>query len=324
MPAPLNKEHLGNQLEQLFAKREFCNESTAKGEFKEKKESKLPFGSNPPEAVIFTSNSLRKALMLYWSLIAQYDIHDWPSFVSGIPYFPEELTTAASVVSYFEKHIHNGDGTVRYPFLIGYLPEGVPFYLCPTDGETKGNDDPLQEARNKIDDVRALFTGKDVIFFSSDAVQDIRTAPSKLGKPMNLPAYEEAVVAGRVDEFKLEYLQQFYISPDGQPLHDSHVTGMVVERGTKVYEEVIRLSIEVHAWLLEFVEIHLQMGGGGVFQQFLHILAQHEECIWLELQNEDLRQYLESTHKDYWPFVVIFHIMGVPAWKVMAAFAHVS
>jgi hypothetical protein len=274
--------------------------------------------------VVFPSNSYRKAIMLYWSLVEQYDLTQWPDFVGHIQHLPEELTDAASVVTYFEKHIHNGNGVVRHPFLIGHLPDGIPLYLCPTDGETSSNDDPVQEARNKIADIRHLFASRDVVFFATDAVQDIRTSEQKLGKPMNRAEYQVAAQNGEVDIFKAEYLQRFYVSPDDEPLYDRHITGLVVERGDVQYEEEIVLSVEVQEWLLQFVEVHLGMGGGGIFQQLVGFLEQQEREIWLKLQNDDLAEYLQGIDSQLWSFTVIFHIMGVPAWKILAAFEHVS
>lgn len=328
MSSPLDKEQLSQQLAVLF---EHSSKRTPDHvveqpheEQEQRKKPASPFGNNPPEMAVFPSNSYRKAVMLYWSLLAQYDLSQWPGFVAHIEHVPEELTDAKSVVSYFERHIHNGDGVVRHPFLIGYWPDGVPLYLCPTDGETSGNDDPVQEAHNKIDDIRHLFAGRDVVFFSTDAVQDIRTSDQKLGKPLNRAEYKVAAAAGEVEIFKAEYLQRFYVSPDGDPLHDRHITGLVVARGDVQYEEEIVLSVEVQEWLLQFVEVHLGMGGGGIFQQFIWLLEQQEREIWLKLQNDDLAEYLRGIDSQLWSFTVIFHIMGVPAWKILAAFEKIS
>lgn len=318
MPAqPLNKEVLGSQLAELFV-----TQPTASKQEKAELQAEAPFWQNPPEAVIFASNSLRKALLLYWSMIAAYDVHKWPSFASHIPFDAAKIKDAFSIHHFFEENIHNGDGTVRQPFLIGFLPDGVPLYLCPTDGETSGNEDPVGESWNKIADIQQFFVGQDVIIFSSDAVQAIRTSgDAKLGKPENRAEFaqfgdDDAGIAA----FKQWYIDTFYRVDDGEPLNDVHQTGLAGMRGETRHELHISMSVEVEERLLAAIDVCLQMGGGGVFQQLIGQLAAEDPAAWLRLQNPELTAYLESVDSELHPYIVVFHIMGMPAWTLPAFF----
>lgn len=318
MPARLNREHLSAQVQNILQQ---SGEQSALQ--KKEVERRSPFGNNPPEVVVLTSNSLRKALLLYWKLIEGYNVDSWPEFASHIQYNPEELTTAFSVHTYFEKYIHNGDGTVREPLLIGFLPDGVPVILCPTDGESPANENPLLEASNKIADIREHFEGVDAVFLSSDSVQHIRTAgDEKLGKPMNSTLYTDMMQRGLnlgidLDQiqqtFNETYLHKYYHVEDGQPLVDTHVTGLVAERGTQRIEREFILSIEVQEWMLQCVQVCLDMGGGGVFQQLVNLLAETDPEVWLKLDEGALQEYLLTLDKELWPFVIVFQIMGMPA-----------
>lgn len=326
MPHVLNRETLAQQvLPLLDVPQSHPEPATTAHEVRERL-----FGAKPPEAVIFTSNSMRKALQLYWAMWSEYNVHDWPEFADHLPFISEELTNAQSLIDYFDAHIFNGDGVVREPFIIGYLPDGIPCIMCPTDGETSGNDDPIQESRNKIDWVADIFEGRDVLYVSVDVVQEIRTSvhddgtPEKLGKPMNRKGYKEAQNFGQLPEYLEEYKKLYYTSPDGEPLHDHHVTGLVVRRGEQVIEETIRLSVEVQEWVLDLIRICADMGGGGVFQQIIFAIEQKQAEIWLELQNEELRAHLEGQPRELWPWITLFHIQGVPAWRLPAIFEKLS
>ncbi|MBP7774640.1 hypothetical protein KA078_02510 [Candidatus Woesebacteria bacterium] len=318
MPQPLNKELLPQQLATLFQQ-----SAEVRVDHQKKPDYISPFGTNPPEAVVFTSNSLRKAVLMYWQLICEYDLNSWPAFAAHIPYIPEEISTALSVHSYFETHIHNGDGKVREPMLLGLLPDGTPVLLCPTDGESHDNEDPILEATRKINDVKDFFVGRDVVFISSDAVQHIRTAgEGKLGKPMNSPMYHEMLKLGlakgiaseQVEESFIEaYKAKYYSVTDGQPLQDVHLTGLVVERGAKKIERQYTLSVEVQEWMIECVQVCMDMGGGGVFQQFIDLLAETDPQIWLKLEPTETTEHLLQFDEKLWPYVIIFQIMGMPA-----------
>lgn len=328
MPQTLNREIVQAKLRDTFA---HAQELAVRHQ--PNPEYRSPFGSQPPEAVVFTSNSLRKAVLLYWELVCQYDVSSWPAFAAHIPHIPTEITTALSIHDYFEQYIHNGDGTVRDPFVIGCLPDGVPVILCPTDGETHANEDPVLEAQNKIDHAREHFVGKDVVFISSDAVQHIRTAGhEKLGKPQNSRMYREmqerasylGIDADQVEEsFRQLYKKKYYQVTDGQPLINTHITGVVAERGAKRVAREFSLSIEIQEWMVAQVEICMDMGGGGVFQQFLHLLAQQDPEVWLALEPQEMKPHLESHNPELWPYVIIFQIMGMPA-MIHTVFAELS
>ncbi len=328
MAQALNAEVIRARLHDTFTR---ARELTAQHQVHP--EYRSPFGTRLPEAVVFTSNSMRKAVLLYWELVCQYDLSSWPAFAAHIPYIPEEITTALSVHRYFEEHIHNGDGTVREPFVIGCLPDGVPVILCPTDGETHANEDPVLEAQNKIDHAREHFIGRDVVLISSDAVQHIRTAGhEKLGKPENSRMYKEMLEKGRYlgidaeqvqESFRELYKKRYYEVSDGEPLIDTHITGVVAERGTKRVTREFSLSVEIQDWMLAQVEICMDMGGGGVFQQFIDLLAQENPHAWLDLEPTEMKSHLESHSPELWPYVIIFQIMGMPA-MIHAVFAELN
>lgn len=323
----LNHETLQVQLDELFAKlpaarAEFLAQNPVPPDYQS------PFGDELPDALVFTSNSMRKALQMYWWLI-NYNTQSWPSFASHIAYHPEQLESAFGVHTFFENNIHNGDGTVREPFLIGFTPEGIPAILCPTDGEGHGNADPLDEAWKKIWDVEQLFEKWSVIFYSTDAVQDLRTAEGKLGKPENHPEFGKRVTAHpehEADQYEEQvlafcawYIDTYYRPGDGEPLIDNHITGWAAKWGEQVYEELIQLSIEVQEEMLAIVEVCLQMGGGGIFQQLFKYMAEHDTEAWVKLKHPELLAYLNTIDERLWSFVVVFHIMGQAAWKIPAA-----
>lgn len=319
----LDLDVLSQQLVQLF---ETTQQPLVERSIPPKVESSL-WNNNPPEAVIFASNSFRKALQLYWALIVQYDVQQWPEFAQHILFEPDKITDAFSIHRFFEERIHNGDGAVRHPFLVGYLPEGVPLLLCPTDGETSGNGDPVQESWNKINHITHLFKGRDVIVFSSDAVQAIRTSDKKLGKPENRPEFQNYPNRNSAEgekKYKEWYIDTFYRVQDGKPLTDNHHTGVVGIRGEKYYQALLTMSVEVHERLLGCIDVCLQMGGGGIFQQLVKKLVDEDPMQWLHLQNEELTAHLEQVAPELWPYIVIFHIMGMPAWTLATIFEKLS
>lgn len=325
MPKPLERERVQTEVTRLLAAEKAKREAPALVESKPGYQP--PFGSNPPEAIVFTSNSYRKAIMLYWQLMAGYDLHQWPEFAKKFPYRPEELTTPLSVHEYFAQYIPNGDGVIREPFIIGYLPDGIPILCCPTDGETASNDDPLGEAQNKIDDARDWFAGHDVVFFSTDAVQHLPTTENKLGKPYKHPLYrstmERALETGiSLDEaeetFPFLYKKHFYVQEGVAAILLQHLTGVVVQRGTKRIGKTVALQFQASRELVlrEEVTVIPDMGGGGVLQQLIELASRENLEVLSSLDEKQLADYLKTMERGNWLALVIFQIMGAPGWML--------
>ncbi len=318
MHKTLNRESVGAQLSAVWQRVE-----TEKQSVEKKPEYHSPFGDTQPEAVVFASNSLRKALLMYWQLVCEYDFSQWPAFAAQIPHIPEKLTTALDLFSYFETHIRNGDGELREPLLLGYLPDGTPFLLCPTDGESDKNADPVHEAHQKIADIQEYFAGRDVVFFSTDSIQKIETAADEnLGKPLNSRHFksvkEKALGLGfgkeeALDSFKEWYKKKYYSIPEDRPFQTIHTTGFVASRGEREVKREVELSLDVQNWMTDSIEIFMEMGGGGVYHQFIYLLAESDPEIWLKLGSDELRKHLENLDDEVRQRVIVFQIMGMPA-----------
>ena len=230
--------------------------------------------------------------------------------------------------------------------MVGKTSDAIPIIVCPTDGETSSNFDPVDEARKKILNILPHFSGKDVVIFAADSVQDIETAVdeqgnrTKLGKPANTELAKrvrERALGQPLGNDDIEetigdyYLQKYYLRDQlhkratDNPLIDRHETGIVAWRSGVEVTDTLLLELPVTMALLEKVTPSMHAGGGGVFQQLVHLAAENNPDIWLQLDPSGrLNAYLQTVESELWPAVVFFHIMGNPCWILPALFEKLS
>ena len=130
---------------------------------------------NAKKIFVFATGSLRKALFLYWELVAREEnisLEEALKFVPPVikahaPDFESQALVGAinslgmlGLQSYVEAQIRNGDSKVRTPIFLGEV-SGQPVYVMPTDGETTSNASAEAEARNKAAAALAGFQALD-------------------------------------------------------------------------------------------------------------------------------------------------------------------
>ena len=75
--------------------------------------------------------------------------------------------------------------------------------------------------------------------------------------------------------------------------------------------------------MIDCVQVCMDMGGGGVFQQFIDLLAETDPQIWLKLEPGETTEHLLTFDEKLWPYVIIFQIMGMPA-MIHSVFSEVA
>lgn len=177
--------------------------------------------ANYPDArrvFVFATGSLRKALFLYWRLIAQeFGValpealkFQPPMLATHAPEFDGRQASLAyrqsgaiGLQRYIEATIRNGDGKVNTPLFLGAI-NGCPIYVMPTDGETASNESAVSEALSKAQAAKSAFQtltnqsglGNKVdlsrlVVFAVDTVSQAKVADKKqppTGKPINTQA----------------------------------------------------------------------------------------------------------------------------------------
>ncbi len=275
-----------------------------------------------PPAIVFASSSLRKAILLAFALSGfnRQAIRTVP-FLEQMPFDPTETETPMEFQVLLEKTVRNGDGELEVPIFVGVF-QGVPVYMVPQTGETDKNDDPLDQSKKKVENVRGQLAGKNVIVFGSDTTGLINGV--HLGKPRNYGGDEiegfpqgfqsvDPSDPGQVEAFKLAYLKTFY-ALDTPIVHNN---GLYASRGdieVVTATRVTRLELvirNVQDRLAE-LEVLLESGGGGLFQQFMD----WRENLIQQLSDELMRSVIESLPEDQQPWAVLAHIMGMPAWAL--------
>ncbi len=306
----------------------------------------VELNSQLPDKVVIASSSLRKAILLFWQ-INNFNFKMQPPFLANP--LPDDLIQAGLAGKYLdfqtkiEEYIRNGDGVLKQPISLGYL-HGVELIVHPTNGESHHNDDPTGESKNKIADIRSHF-GPRTWIFASDTVGTITNSGQDLGshgKPRNsresigqflngfpLDHWQELLAANQTDkatallaEFAQAYKEHFYRArQDGGKVTIAHGNALVIDRGVRagvVYPPesvVVTTTVEVSQQpeFLDALNIYLESGDGGVFQQ---IVMQNPQIIDAILDNLSLETISALPTREQQSWAILFHIMGVPGWQL--------
>lgn len=281
--------------------------------------------------VVLVTNSVRKVWMAVCHLMYQCDVTIWPEvmreLIPGLHFTSEQLAetlkTPLDIDTFLSTHFKNGDGFLRKPVYLGVLPEGVPMIVCPTDGETDGNDFPVDEARRKSDDVKELFAqlGIPAIFITTDAVQQIKYHAHKLGKPRKHDYFPKNDDPHAVGIFLRWYIQEYYISKSRENLPAFHVTGVIVSDEEEELTAEIIFPGEIEADIVSDesrVWPSLDSGGGGVFQKVLAAKATDDPEFWFKQAPPEMQYYLQHFPLEKQGILVMMHILGWPGWIIQS------
>jgi len=276
-----------------------------------------------PDAIIFASASLRKGLLL--NLWLQWLTGTDPS-ESSIPGFVGAISLNCSDPILFqrsvEEQIRNGDGTAKEPVLIGHL-YGVPIILEPQDGETKSNI-AAKESANKIASVWKKYEGRDVVIFACDTVGEVELFDGKwerFGKPANEPDFSYRIEALGQEVWELFYLWEHSWRADGKPVKQKHTNALVMERLSKKGDQATyttNLELELpHDFerIFRSLQVFLESGGGGLFQQFIDWSAD----VLDQISDEEMKKVLAQLPETQRTWYLMMNIMGLQAWQLLPA-----
>ncbi|MBP7700735.1 hypothetical protein KA111_01575 [Candidatus Woesebacteria bacterium] len=233
------------------------------------------WSGEPPEEVIIATGSVRKALMM----VAQMNDFSFKVYDKAGNFL--EITGPLELQRYFNDNIYNGNGSLKEKTFLGYL-YGLEFYAEPSNGETSSNEDPYQEAVNKVEDLYEIYKGRKVLIVSTDTVDKPSSSKFPLGKPENdfgFPqkeefnhesGYDEELYLEAVKKYLEAYKMIFYASSE-QIIHTNGVAVLNALNGeiVKISKRLIELHIDIDLDSLEEVQIYPDMGGGGVTQQLV-------------------------------------------------------
>lgn len=141
-----------------------------------------------PEKIVIATASTRKLVMAY----ALLNNFDFPHLADGQDI---SSTQPLELQAFFQKNIHNGDGSYKGDEILLGVYHGLPVFGRSTDGETSGNN-ASEESVNKVAFARDhYYQGQKVVVIAGDAV-DVSLQKGEqldhqepLGKPGNLPDY---------------------------------------------------------------------------------------------------------------------------------------
>lgn len=239
------------------------------------KEDNEFWSGEPPEEVIIATGSVRKALMM----VAQMNDFSFKVYDKDGNFL--EITGPLELQRYFNDNIYNGNGSLLEKTFLGYL-YGVEFYAQPSKGETSSNEDPYQEAVNKVEDLYKFYQGRRVLIISTDTVDKPSASEFPLGKPENdygypkkeefthETGYDEELYLEAVKKYLEAYKMIFYANSE-QIIHTNGVAVLNALNGeiVRISKRLIELHIDIDLDLLEDAVIYPDMGGGGVTQQLL-------------------------------------------------------
>lgn len=249
-----------------------------------------------PDRIVFATSSVRKAVIFSWAInnfsfdfLSQTDLQIKGPGLEG-------LTTPQEIQEYFNEYIYNGDMALTHPVELGEF-EGVPVWAFPQVGETESNEDPVAESVNKVTHFGTEFGDEKVLIVSSDVVGTSSAFVNpekiiKMGKPVNFKrqieadtqAESEAPVWSSLDEFAAWYKEVVF--QVGAEL--GHISGIAVlnAQDQALYTAQLRLFHQVSEELHEYLEVYMDAGLGGAWQQIqlfyertLDVLAQAAEDI---------------------------------------------
>lgn len=232
----------------------------------------------PPEKIIFATASVRKAVLFSWALHNfSFDHIKESGFVINGPGL-ENVSTPEEIQEYFNTYIYNGDMALKEPVLLGEF-EGVPVWAYPQTDETEDNEDPVAESIHKVTKFGKLFEGKKVLVIASDVVGTSSAFTQvdriiKMGKPVNFKKkFQEENVQTQWDPDSERSFITWYkevIFAIGAQL--GHVSGIaVLDTQDKIlYTAQLELIQHITAQLHEHLEVYMDAGLGGAWQQIQH------------------------------------------------------
>lgn len=293
---------------------------------------------NNPKAIVFASSSIRKAILLAFAL-SGYDrdaIKKVP-FLEKLPFDPTLARTPLELQQLIEQHIPNGNGELQN--VVGEQPtsiyvgeyRGVPVYMVSQEGETDKNNDPRQQSSDKISDVQRTLGEKPVLIFGSDSTGLI--GGEHLGKPRQYPKEVGRFKRGAQDvvftdpsdvaEYCAAYLEKFYFQ-DTETVHNNALVAVrpvaAEQQNVVVRETSLTRQIKGVQARLDQLQIYLDAGGGGLFQQFVDWYGN----ILDEVSDIYMREAVAQLPEEQRPWAVICHIMGMPAWALPAVFEELT
>lgn len=277
---------------------------------------------NNPTAIVFASSSLRKGILLAFALAgySREAIQRVP-LLEELPFDPKSASTPLEFQQLLEKHIPNGDGELKGSVYVGEF-RGIPVYMVPQQGETDKNDDPLIQSINKVIDVQGSLAGKRVLIFGSDSTGLVNG--EHLGKPRyysdRVGRFERGVRdvdftnPEEVAQYCEAYLLQFY-SQDTTIVHNNAIFAAMYGTDSlqSAYQETsLEQTIINVKQRLATLQVYLDAGGGGIFQQLVDWL----DDIHSQLSDVVMREVIAQLPEEQQPWAVIAHIMGMPAWAL--------
>lgn len=290
----------------------------------------------PVDEIWIATGSLRKVIQVLQNLYG-FSLFALSEEKTANTILDDDSNTALATIPlqqhyYFRKHIYNGNETLKEDkVLLGYY-HGVPTYSKITDGETESNDNPLQEAVNKVLALRKEAVGKNVLIFATDAVES-RPDRKKLGKPMYNPEYKTDRELYNHAEADRRYLARHY--PEHTEIE--HINGVALywsDRDQLITDEIC-LNIPINQETLARVIIDEGCAGGGVSQQLINWLSEDsvlgvgdkktvvglihpKQRAELEKRQKDVGEdhntvnLIDSLEKNR----LYTQITGMPAWKM--------
>ncbi|MCB9801340.1 MAG: hypothetical protein H6773_04095 [Pseudomonadales bacterium] len=243
-----------------------------------------------PDKVIFATSSVRKAVIFSWALhdfsfdhLANLNLQIKGPGMAG-------LQTPEEIQEYFNTYIYNGDLALTHALQLGEF-EGVPVWAYPQIDESDDNDNPVKEAVNKVRRFGEEFAGESILVISSDVVGTSSNFVSvegaiKMGKPVNYKRSIEAQVAAEdgevaswtsIEDFAAWYKEVVF--EVGATL--GHVSGVAVLNAIDqvLYTAQLEIFQEVTQEMQEYLEVYMDAGLGGAWQQIQTYLANTVELL---------------------------------------------
>lgn len=296
-----------------------------------------------PDKIIFATSSKRKMMVLNWLLNEQ----DPGEFLVEKNFISEDILKEPSLPlylqSYFETFVYNGDGQIKddEEHFVGEYNLGnkkVPVFVRPTNGETKGND-PIEQAKNKSQALSEYYQGENVLIVAMDTVgsPDTIEGLDPLGKPENDDSFQPFIDdfptdflpdknldIFEIDDMAVDFFKAYYLAtlfpPDTKMLHSNGISIVNPIDKEQSREELIQLESKITEELFEVLDIFIDCGGGGVFQQTVDWLGSGQE------NNSFLKKYfVDNQIPKNWDsltdydkrWLLFFQIIGIPLWVVL-------
>lgn len=291
-------------------------------------EESLSFwNGNPPERIIISTGSVRKAIMAIQLMNGfVFTYHDGKSDGEGKEYTPTRIMQSPlELQTFYDSEIHNGDGHLPQgvKVLLGYFHD-VPVYAENGNGEGKDNF-PIKEAEKKALFLAQSYLGQDVIIVSTDTVNHPTDSELPLGKPMNDPDYPRASDFDDVSDYEnaVAVFKKRYVETNYRKGKDfMHSNGIAVVRTNTTGEDPILISDEtvLKAMIREqAIKIFEDCAGGGVLQQLIDWTEELSQQLAIDefFSVVDAKFTGGIEHKDvYMSWVLMCQISGMPWWFI--------